>query len=238
MKVTANIPLYKRLIGELKTSIDNGVYKKGDLLPSENDLCKTYATTRSTVRQALTGLTNLGYIVRKHGKGSIVSEPSQGLGILSLSGVTGGIGAQALTTDILQKPTKQAWPEDFFFPLSEEDQQHGCIFFARLRYINNIPVLYEETYLTNFNLPHFCSRSLENRSLFNILNKYYQVEVREGEQKIWAVPAGKNIGKLLDIKTTHPVVHMKRKLQTNTPGLNIFSSLYCNTADYFLQDYF
>lgn len=226
------------MIDELKASIDNGEYKKGDLLPSENDLCKTYSTTRSTVRQALTGLTNLGYIVRKHGKGSIVSEPAHGLGILSLSGVTGGIGDQTLKTAILTKPVKQAWPSNFFFPLSEEDEKHGCIFFTRLRYINDIPLLYEETYLTNFQLPHFCSRNLENRSLFKILNKYYNIDVKEGEQKIWAILADKSISKLLNIKTTDPVVHMKRKLHTNIPGLHIFSSVYCNTGEYFLQDYF
>ena len=101
------IPLYKKVIDDLKKSIDDGIYKKGDLLPSENDLCKTYNTTRVTVRQALSGLTNMGYITRKHGKGSIVTEPKKGLGILSFAGVTAGIGDQTLTTQILQKQAKQ-----------------------------------------------------------------------------------------------------------------------------------
>ncbi|MFD2144040.1 GntR family transcriptional regulator [Mucilaginibacter antarcticus] len=107
--------LYKKVIQDLKQQIEKGDFKKGDLLPSENDLCKLYDTTRVTIRQALSALTNMGYITRKHGKGSIVSEPKAGLGILSLSGVTAGIGTQKLTTSILQKPVKQAWPDDFFF---------------------------------------------------------------------------------------------------------------------------
>ncbi|TKB96373.1 GntR family transcriptional regulator [Pedobacter cryophilus] len=233
-----NTPLYKKVIDDLKALIDKGDYKKGDLLPSENDLCKTYNTTRVTVRQALSGLINMGYITRRHGKGSIVSEPKKGLGILSLSGVTAGVGDQDLVTSILQKQIKQDWPVDFFYDLDEEEQKKGCIFLTRLRFIDQVPVLYEETFITNQHLPRFSSKNLENRSLFKLLNEQYQVEVKEGEQKIWAIHGDKKISKLLDIKTSHPLVHMKRRLQTNIQGLNIYSSLYCNTEEYFLQDYF
>src|ERR1700712_5402210 len=111
------VHLYKKVIEDLKSLIEKGEYKKGDLLPSENDLCRSYDTTRVTIRQALSALANMGYITRKHGKGSIVSEPKTGLGILSVSGVTAGIGTQKLTTSILQKPVKQDWPADFFFSI-------------------------------------------------------------------------------------------------------------------------
>jgi len=238
MKSDKLSPLYKKVIDDLRTQIEKGVYQKGELLPSENDLCKTYNTTRVTVRQALSGLTNLGYITRRHGKGSIVTEPKTGLGILSLSGVTAGIGNQHLSTSILQKQVKQDWPPDFFFPLDEGQLKHDCIYFTRLRRINDIPVLYEETYITNTDLPGFISKELENLSLFKILKESYNVDVKEGEQKIWAILGDKTISELLDIKKSHPIVHMKRKLKTNILNLNIYSSVYCNTEEHFLQDYF
>lgn len=231
-------PLYKKVYDDLKLLIDSGKYQKGALLPSENELCKTYNTTRVTIRQALSGLMTIGYITRHHGKGSIVSEPKNGLGILSISGVTEGVGNQTLTTLILQKPVKQKWPADFFYELNEEELSHGCIFFTRLRHINDIPVLYEETYIGNINLPRFTSKKLDNASLFKVLKTFYDIEVKEGEQKIWAIHGDKKISSLLNIKISHPIVHMKRRLQTNIKDVNIFSSVYCNTAEYFLQDYF
>lgn len=231
-------PLYKKLIDDLRKSIDNGKYKKGELLPSENDLCKKYRTTRPTVRQALAGLTNLGYIIRQQGKGSIVSEPKRGLGILSVSGVTAGVGAQNLKTLILKKPSKQSWPHILLPELTEIEKQAGCIYFTRVRYINNIPVLYEETFLTDIQLPRFTGRNLENRSFLKILNEQYHVEIVGGEQKIWAISAGKTIGKLLKLRTDSPIVHMKRKLKTNIPDLNIYSWLFCNTENHFLHDFF
>lgn len=233
-----NVPLYQKVIDDLKILIENGVYKKGALLPSENDLCKTYNTTRVTVRQALTGLMNMGFITRRHGKGSIVSEPKKGLGILSLSGVTAGIGDQTLKTIILQKPVAQKWPADFYYELNPAQQAAGCISFSRLRLIDNTPVLYEETFITNIKLPRFTSRKLEDRSLFKMLKEQYKVEIKEGEQKIWAIHGDKNTSKLLSIKTNHPIVHMKRRMQTNINDLNIYSFVYCNTEQNFLEDYF
>lgn len=231
-------PIYKKLIDDLKKSIDDGKYKKGELLPSENDLCKTYYTTRPTVRQALAGLTNLGYIVRQQGKGSIVSEPKRGLGILSVSGVTAGVGDQNLKTLILKKPTKQSWPNILLQELTDDEKQAGCIYFTRVRYINNVPVLYEETFITDIHLPRFTSRNLENKSFLKILNEQYQIEVMGGEQKIWAITAGKTISKLLKLRKDSPIVHMKRKLKTNRKDLNIYSWLFCNTQNHFLHDLF
>lgn len=232
------IPLYKKLMEDLRELIDSGQYHLGDLLPSENELCKTYHTTRPTVRQALIELTGMGYIIRQQGKGSIVSEPRKALGILSISGVTAGVSNQQLKTVILEKPIKMKWPIHFFHELSEAEKAAGCIFFTRLRYINGSPVLFEETFITNNHLPRFTARNLENKSLFKTLQDHYGVKIKEGEQKIWAISTDETMGELLHLKTGSPILHLKRKLKTNFKDLNIYSWLYSNTEEYYLQDYF
>lgn len=223
---------------DLKKAIDNGVYQKGELLPSENELSLNYHTTRVTVRQALGELTNMGYITRHKGKGSIVSEPKRALGILSISGVTADVGEKNLKTAILEKPALSSWPEDFPHELTMEEQDAGCIYFARLRFIYEVPVLFEKTFISNINLPDFPSHNLENRSLFKTLKEHYSVEIKEGMQRIWARKASDSISDLLNIKPRAPIVHLKRKLKTSTENLNIYSWLYCNTNDYCLEDYF
>lgn len=233
-----NTPIYKVLFQNLKNQIDDGHYKKGDLLPSENDLCKSYGTTRPTVRQALGELTRMGYIIRQHGKGSIVSEPKSGLGILSLKGSTAGVGKKNLRTEMLVKSKRMAWPVDFPYDLTDEQQAAGCIYLSRLRYVNGLPTLYEETYITDIDLPRFTMHNVAKNSLFETLKKYHHVEIKEGEQKIWAVSASKNLSELFDVKSGKPLIHMKRSMQTNRPNLVIYSFLYCNTEEYFIQDYF
>lgn len=232
------IPLYKSMFLDIKKHIDDGILKKGDFIPSENELCKLYNTTRPTVRQALAELTRLGYIIKQHGKGSMVSEPRNGLGILSLKGSTAGVGKKNLRTEILIKAAKVDWPDPFPFELSEEQKQAGCFYFTRLRHVNGEPTLYEETYITDRQLQRFPIHNLEKNSLFEILKKYYEVEVQEGEQQIWAVSADERTHGFLQLKIGDPVLHMKRKMKTNVEGLYIYSFLYCNTSTYHIQDYF
>ena len=231
-------PLYKKVFEELKSKIDADFYKIGDMLPSENELCKVYFTTRPTVRQALNELINIGYIIRQHGKGSIVCEPKNGLGILSLKGATAGVGKHNLKTTIITKPKKQPWPNDFDYELTMEEKESGCIYFSRLRYVNDHPTLFEETYISNIALPRFTLHNLEKNSLFETLKNYHQVEIKEGEQKIWAIQSSKELAELLQIKANKPLLHMKRKLTTNKNDLFIYSFLYCNTEEFFIQDYF
>lgn len=232
------MPLYKVLIANLKKQIDNGFYKKGDLLPSENDLCKQYDTTRPTVRHALGELKRMGYIVRQHGKGSIVSEPKTGIGILSLKGSTMDVGKKNLQTSVVVKTHKIDWPSDFPYELTDEQREIGCLYLSYLSRVNGLPILYEETYITNIDLPRFTMHNLEKNTLFDTLRKYHKVEIREGEQKIWARKADKKIANILSIKGNQPVLHMKRSMRTNRKGLIIYSFLYCNTEEYFIQDYF
>lgn len=238
MNNSTTIPVYKRLLEDIKVQIHNGEYQIGDLLPSENELCKLYGITRPTVRHALSELTSLGYINRIHGKGSIVIEPKNGLGILSVKGVTAGVGRKNLTSHILGKPQKDKWPSQFYYELSKQELAAGCIFFSRLRFVNQLPVIYEETHIVNNQLPRFTTRNLENKSLFKTLKDFYQIEIIGGEQRIRAVNVDKNLRELLRIKTNSPVAHLERKLKTNNKDINLYSSLYCNTKEFFLQDYF
>ncbi len=230
--------LYKKIYTDLKLAIDNRNYIEGDLLPSENDICARYSTTRSTVRLALIKLANTGYIDTHKGKGSIVSRPTKGLGILSISGTTAAIGQNKLETIIVSPPTIKEWNKDFFFELTPLETQHNCIHFSRLRSLNAIPVLYEETFIANYCLPKFTSLSLHNKSLFNILQGKYNLTVKRGEQNMWAILPDKKISKLLKTKNSIPVIHLKRKLQTNIKDLNLYSFIYCNTEEYYLQDFF
>ncbi len=227
-----NIPQYRRLYELIRKHINEGVYREGDLLPSENELCSVYGLTRPTVRQALAALVQDGYITRQQGKGSIVRKMPQGIGILSVSGTTTALKNKNLKTDIIEEPQIIPWPDNFMFGLSGLEIESGCIYMTRLRLLDNKPVFYDISYIPAINLPRFTARTFRNRSLFDILRKAYQVEIKGGEQRIRATKADSEISGHLKINTGHPVLHMERKMVTNRPELNIYSSIYCNTSEY------
>lgn len=224
-----NIPQYRKLYEILRKHITKGVYQEGDLLPSENELCAAYEMTRPTVRHALETLVKDGLIFKKQGKGSIVRKPPQNIGILSISGTASAIGVRYLKTDMLQKPVVKSWSEDFPFELSEIEKESGCIYMERLRYVDDEPVFYDVNHLPNIYLPRITKRSFENKSLFEILRKHYQVEITGGEQQLKAVKPTVKLRSLLKLKPEQPVLYIERKLYTNKENFNIYSTIFFNS---------
>ncbi len=226
------LPQHKRLYEILRKHISDGIYREGDLLPSENELCQIYGMTRPTVRQSLSTLANDGYIRKHQGKGSIVHYLPKEIGILSVSGTTSAVGDRNLKTNIIVKPVLIPWENDFMFQLSDLEKESGCIYMERLRLLDDIPIFYDISYIANINLPRITSRQFENRSLFRILRENYHIEIKGGEQRIKAIPSSVKISRFLRLKKGEPVLHLERRMETNNPGLFLYSSIFCNTEKY------
>ena len=238
MAYIKQIPQHRKVYEILRSHITEGVFKEGDLLPSENELCTVHHVTRPTVRKALDRLMNEGYIVRHQGKGSIVKGIPKGVGILSLTGTTSAIGQDNLLTHIVVRPEIRNWNEAFTFPLTQREVEVGCIYMERLRLVNGKPVFFDITMIPNVNLPRFSSRNFENKSLFDVLRKYYQVEVKGGEQKLLSIVADSRLQEYFKVKPGHPVLQLNRKIETSRPGFFIYSQVFCNTAEYALYGIF
>ena len=177
-------------------------------------------------------MTDLSFATRE--REALYRDNPKGIGILSLSGTTSAIGQDKLTTRIIVKPHIRNWEQAFGYELSEQEKSLGCIYLERLRMINGSPVFYDITMIPNLNLPRFTSRTFEDRSLFDILRKYYQIEVKGGEQKIQAITADPRIIEHFGVKKSHPILRVDRKLETSKAGFSFFSRIYCNTENYSL----
>lgn len=239
-KKRGSIPQYKILYETLRKHITGELYRAGDILPSESELRRTYALTQPTVRQALALLVNEGYIKKRQGKGSIVQRLPKGLGLLSIEGMLSNSNNNLLRweTKILSGPQIEPWPKEMMFTPTTDEIESGAIKIERKRIIEDTVVFYETLYIPNINMPRFCSRKLENRSLYDILRKNYQIAVTKGEQKIWSVAADKKISELLQIKQGSPILRLERRIDTNRINFSIYSSFYANTGKYIMHGAF
>ena len=225
------LPRYKVLYELLRKQIIDGFYGEGDMLPSENELCKVHGLTRPTVRHALETLVNEGFITRYQGKGSIVHKLPKGIGILSIAGTTSALGSGNISSVMVVKPQVKTWDENFPFKLTANELASGCIYMERIRFFNEKPIFYDINYIPNINLPRFTSRSFENKSLFDVLREIYQIEVKSGEQKLHAIKAKGDIAQSLSLQEGEPLLHLERKFDTNRNQFHIYSSIYCNTTE-------
>ena len=64
------IPRYYIIVEDFRKAIRDGVYRSGDKLPTEVELCRKYGVSRGTVRDAMRILFQEGLLVRERGKGT------------------------------------------------------------------------------------------------------------------------------------------------------------------------
>ena len=61
-------PLYFTIKESIKNKVNTGVYRPGDVLPTENSLCEEYGASRVTIRRSIKELIDEGVLERGHGK--------------------------------------------------------------------------------------------------------------------------------------------------------------------------
>ncbi len=66
------LPLYLQLEGIIRDGIKAGIWKPGEMLPSEEEFCRKYDIGQITVKRALRDLSNEGLLSRIRGKGTFV----------------------------------------------------------------------------------------------------------------------------------------------------------------------
>jgi GntR family transcriptional regulator len=66
--------LVDRLRDELLEEITSSQMQAGTKLPTEGELSKRFGVSRATVREAVRGLVEAGYVIRRRGSGSYVAE--------------------------------------------------------------------------------------------------------------------------------------------------------------------
>ncbi len=87
----SNEPLYCQLRSIIIRKIESGEYREDEKISSELELCKEYNISRPTVRQAISELTNNGYLYKVRGKGTFVAKTKKRIDIKDYSGFTPSI---------------------------------------------------------------------------------------------------------------------------------------------------
>jgi len=70
-------PRYVQLAQTLLNEIESGHYPVGSLLPTEFELCEQFGVSRSTAREAVKRLVQLGLVVRQPRVGTTVRAPKR-----------------------------------------------------------------------------------------------------------------------------------------------------------------
>jgi DNA-binding GntR family transcriptional regulator len=230
-------PFYRTVQQQIKNQIISGHIKEGDVLPSENSLADKYHITRTTIRHALDELVKEGYIQKKKGKGSIVTLPNRTLGIFSFLNLPGANSfIDPVKLIFIKKPQLTDWDDYFFFPISSEEKEAGCIYFKRIFVLGDEPIMLEYTFLANLGLLSLTEKPFVNNSLLETLNSVHMIEITSLHQELKAIPTDKSLSKTFNIKKGKPLIQVQQQYHTNRKNLTIYSRVIYNTERFSISN--
>lgn len=200
------IPLYYQLKQFLISEIKAGKIKTGECMPTEQEMMTKLGISRTTVRQALSEMVNEGYLHREKSKGTFVTRPKiderffQKLESYNDEMRLKGLQPKTVVMSFRRIAAKEGINSHLEIP-----EHDSLIYLERLRFANDEPIVYLETYLPSSKFAGLLNENLTELSLYALLENKYNTVVKTAIRKIEAVAATSQESTLLDIKKGAPV---------------------------------
>ncbi len=193
------VPLYYKIESDLKNKIFSGHYKSGDILPSERELIDIYKVSRLTARAAVDRLATEHLVVKIQGKGTFVATPqlNRRMGPLYSGGEEILMRYYEVKTKVLN--LKIIIPNKIVKEYLELQEKEKAVYLERLRYANKTPVALIKSYLPYRYVPDVELIDFTDKSLYQILENSYDLQLHEAQETIEAVKAEARSANLLEI---------------------------------------
>lgn len=200
------MPKYYILKRKLIKMIDQEEFKINEAIPSERELINMYDVSRITVRRAVDELVNEGYLYKVQGKGTYVKSDDYSQDLISITSCTEDIlklgmkpSRKVISSDVIPSDKKRMRNLE----LGENEKVFRL---KRIYFANQIPVNYTTTFLPNKLFPELQAYDYSKSSLYDVLEKKYNVKITRASRTIEAILAQDDTAEYLDIKEGMPAL--------------------------------
>ena len=186
----------------------------GEAIPSERQLGLDLGMSRLTVRAALDDLVREGYLVRRHGSGTFVSEPkiAQQLTLTSFSEDMRRRGMVAGSRTIELREIHAGAAVGRALNISPDAR---VTLIRRLRLADDEPMALETLHVPAALVPGLTRERLENASFYDLLERDYGVVISHGTQSIEPTVTNEEESELLVVPLHSPAFLFERTSRTD-----------------------
>ena len=177
---------FEEIYRDLKQKIREGEYLYSELLPSENTLIGVYDCSRNTIRRAIAGLVEDGYVQAVHGKGvQVIYQPSEKTNF-TVGGIesfqeTAARNRMVYRTKVIVFETltvDEALARESSFPAGSE-VLHIC----RVRSVDEKPLILDINYFLKSAVPGL-TREIAEQSIYAYLEKELKMQIVTSKRRI------------------------------------------------------
>lgn len=191
------IPLYYQIAANIDDKIEEGVFEKGDKIPSERELCNLYNVSRMTVRLAIDELVRQGKLEKVQGKGTFVLNKSivQNLNnVYSFSKEMEKQGKISSTLIIKREVMNADEKTARRIGINENDQ---VVYLERLRLAENVAIMVEKSWFPYSKFSFLLNIDFTNKGLYKTLEEDYGIKIDKAVETFKATELNTQECKLL-----------------------------------------
>jgi GntR family transcriptional regulator len=206
------VPLYLQIRNLLRERIRLGEWSAEEPMPTEEELVEHFGVSRTTVRQAMSDLSNEGLVVRRPGRGTFARQPLMVLRMQQWHSLTKDIAQRGLTPSkkILCVERLKAGAEiaDRAKELVEVEMLHV----QSIRYADEIPIIVLDQYFPYELCGFLADEPLDDPDLTSegILAEHGILEAR-AEGELIATTASEVEAQYLNIEAGSPLIEIATK---------------------------
>src|ERR1700733_14552821 len=223
------IPAHRRTQGAIRSVIEAGELKPGDVVASERELARLHDVSLMTARHALASLEREGVVERRRGVGTFVAAPR--IHFNKLMSYTEQMGSRGLTPISKVLFTKVIDNEEEATARLALPPRSRVFKLERLRHAaGGEPFALETCYLSAEQFSGLQSAPLQKESLFSILQRDYNVELSYSDEKVDSTAADPRTAELLSLPKRAPLLRIRQAIYS-TKGVVILYVLGLYRSD-------
>lgn len=206
----STIPAYRQVYTTIKNRIREGTYKAGTMLPTETQLEKEFAASRTTIRKAISLLTGDGYLKVRQGRGTEILDISTTQKLNYITSITETLTSkgfqvtvQGMNIDKVIAPS--IVQEELLLPPNAKVYR-----VQRVQCANGQPVALIINYLKENLVPNLEQYQDKFTALYKFLENKYNIILTEATETLSAASADFMEAQILKIPTGAPLLCSKR----------------------------
>ncbi len=208
--IKAPQPMYRNISDKLRSKILQGKWKSGFVIPPELELCKQFSTSRTTIRKAIKNLTDEGYLSRKAGKGTWVTDKREDTEIWRYQYSSDYPFPEQAKVEVLQIDHLAADPSDSLFNGFPDGEMITRL--KVLRSLRDTPLVYTEIHMTEGTAEKVMNIFKPNRDtyFFKLVERVTGSRIIEVHESFNAVLAVGEVAERLRVMDSSPLNTMTR----------------------------
>jgi GntR family transcriptional regulator len=203
------VPLHHQVYLDLRSALDTGEWRPGDLLPPERQLAGRYGCSLITVRRALSELTREGRLERTRGRGTTVLRPRierDFTGTMSFTEEMQDRGLDPETKVIASRPESAG---EVVAAALQIAPGSPTLYVERLRAADGEPLLLEQVHLPAEQFPGLLASDLEHGSLYDLLTARYGTRIVRARESLAPVLLRAREARLLGQRPRTPALQIE-----------------------------